>query len=71
MAVVIEKGRITVKTTNRSHRIAYLVLLLVVAVALSTALVLASERSGDSKKKTSQNQRNTTVAARLESRLTA
>ncbi len=30
--------------TNRSHRIAYLVLLLVVAVALTTALVLAGER---------------------------
>ena len=33
----------TVKTTNRSHRVVYLVVLLVFAVALTTALVLAGE----------------------------
>ena len=31
------------KTTNRSHRVIYLVVLLVFAVALTTALVLAGE----------------------------
>lgn len=35
----------TVITTNRSPRIAYLVVLLVFAVALTTALVLAAERT--------------------------
>jgi hypothetical protein len=40
----------TVKTTNRSHRIAYLVLLLIFAVALTTALVLAGERNPEQKK---------------------
>ena len=34
----------TVKTTNRSHRVIYFVVLLVFAVALTTALVLAGER---------------------------
>jgi hypothetical protein len=34
----------TVYKPNRSHRIAYLVFLLVAAVALTTALVLAAER---------------------------
>jgi len=34
----------TVKTTNRSHRVVYLIALLVFAVALTTALVLAGER---------------------------
>jgi hypothetical protein len=72
MAVVINKGRITVKTIDRSHRIAYLVLLLIVAVALSTALVLAGERSAESlKKSTSWNQRNTMIDARFESRISA
>jgi len=33
----------TVKITNRSHRVIYLVVLLVFAVALTTALVLAGE----------------------------
>jgi len=33
----------TVKTINRSHRVIYLVVLLVFAVALTTALVLAGE----------------------------
>ena len=33
----------TVKTMNRSHRVIYLVVLLVFAVALTTALVLAGE----------------------------
>lgn len=35
----------TVNQINRSHRVAYLVFLLVVAVALTTALVLAAERN--------------------------
>jgi len=34
----------TVKTTNRPHRVAYMVLLLLLAVALTSALVLAGER---------------------------
>ena len=33
----------TVKMVNRSHRVIYLVVLLVFAVALTTALVLAGE----------------------------
>jgi len=41
----------TVTTTNRSHRIAYMVLLLLVAVALTSALVLAGERGWGSEKK--------------------
>jgi len=41
----------TVKMTNRSHRVVYLVLLLLVAVALTSALVLAGERSWGSDKK--------------------
>jgi len=45
----------TVKTINRSHRIVYLVMLLVFAVALTTALVLAGERkAGGSKTSTLQ-----------------
>jgi len=34
----------TVRKQNRSRRVAYLVLLLMVAVVLTTALVLAAER---------------------------
>lgn len=34
----------TVNTINRSHRVVYLIALLVFAVALTTALVLAGER---------------------------
>lgn len=34
----------TVKSTNRSHRVIYMVVLLVFAVALTTALLLAAER---------------------------
>ena len=34
----------TVNTTSRSHRVVYLVALLIFAVALTTALVLAGER---------------------------
>jgi len=34
----------TVKTTNRSHRVIFMVVLLAFAVALTTALVLAAER---------------------------
>jgi hypothetical protein len=40
----------TVKTMNRSRRVAYLVMLLVFAVALTTALVLAGEREPDGSK---------------------
>jgi hypothetical protein len=44
-----------VTTTNRSHRVAYMVLLLLVAVALTSALVLAGERSwGSAKNKISE-----------------
>jgi hypothetical protein len=48
----------TVKTQNRSHRIAYLVMLLLFAVALTTALVLAGEGNPE-RKKTSTLQTNT------------
>jgi len=41
----------TVKMTNRSHRGLYMVLLLLVAVALTSALVLAGERRCGSEKK--------------------
>jgi hypothetical protein len=41
----------TVTTTNRPHRVAYMVVLLLVAVALTSALVLAGERSWGSEKK--------------------
>ncbi len=41
----------TVKMTNRSHRFVYMVLLLLVAVALTSALVLAGERSWGGEKK--------------------
>jgi hypothetical protein len=40
----------TVKTINRSHRVIYLVVLLVFAVALTTALVLAGERTVENPK---------------------
>jgi hypothetical protein len=40
----------TVKTTDRSHRAVYMVLLLVFAVALTTALVLAGERKPEGSK---------------------
>lgn len=40
----------TVKTTNRSHRVVYLVVLLVFAVALTTALVLAGELKPEGRK---------------------
>ncbi len=39
-----------VKTTNRSHRVIYMVVLLVFAVALTTALVLAAERTPEGTK---------------------
>jgi hypothetical protein len=45
-----EKRVITVKTINRSHRVVYLVMLLVFAVALTTALVLAGERKPEGSK---------------------
>jgi hypothetical protein len=40
----------TVKTGNRSHRVVYLVVLLMLAVALTTALVLAGERKPEGSK---------------------
>jgi hypothetical protein len=40
----------TVKTMNRSHRVIYLVVLLMFAVALTTALVLAGERKPEGSK---------------------
>jgi hypothetical protein len=43
----------TVKTSNRSHRIAFLVMLLIFAVALTTALVLAGERNPEAKQSSS------------------
>jgi len=48
----------TVKTINRSRRVAYLIMLLVFAVALTTALVLAGERKTEGSK-TSSLQTNT------------
>jgi hypothetical protein len=54
----------TVKTTNRSHRIAFLVMLLMFAVALTTALVLAGERNPEGKK-TSTLQTNTVPTLRV------
>ncbi|MGB7438250.1 MAG: hypothetical protein WBR26_20345 [Candidatus Acidiferrum sp.] len=54
----------TVKTQNRSHRIAYLVMLLLFAVALTTALVLAGERYPEAKK-TSTLQTNTVPMLRV------
>jgi hypothetical protein len=54
----------TVKTTNRSHRIASLVILLMFAVALTTALVLASERNPEGNK-TSTLQTNTVPTLRV------
>lgn len=43
----------TVKTTNRSHRVVYLIALLLFAVALTTALVLAGERKPEGNKSSS------------------
>ena len=40
----------TVKTANRSHRAVFMVLLLVFAVALTTALVLAGEQNAEGSK---------------------
>lgn len=53
----------TVKTISRSHRIVYLVMLLVFAVALTTALVLAGERKAEGSK-SSTLQTNTVPALR-------
>jgi hypothetical protein len=50
VAVDGEKS-MTVNTTNRSRRVAYLVLLLMVTVALTSALVLAGERGWNGEKK--------------------
>jgi hypothetical protein len=49
--VIGTKGGISVRITNRSRRIVYLVALLTLAVALTTALVLAGERNAASQKK--------------------
>ena len=50
--VVVDREKsMTVTTTNRSHRVVYMVVLLLVAVALTSALVLAGERSWGSEKK--------------------
>jgi uncharacterized membrane protein affecting hemolysin expression len=54
----------TVKTSDRSHRIAYLVMLLIFAVALTTALVLAAERNPEGQQ-TSSLQTNTVPALRV------
>ncbi len=51
----------TVNKTNRSHRIAFLVVILVVAVALTTALVLASERSSTVSPKSAKSSNPNTV----------
>ena len=52
LPVVIDREKnMTVTMTNRSHRVAYMVLLLLVAVALTSALVLAGERNWGSEKK--------------------
>jgi hypothetical protein len=40
----------TVNITNRSHRVAYMVGFLLLAVALTTALVLAAEQDSQSEK---------------------
>lgn len=53
----------TVKTTNRSHRVTYIVVLLVFAVALTTALMLAAERDPQGTK-SSALQSNTVSAQR-------
>ena len=53
----------TVKTRDRSHWIAYLVMLLIFAVALTTAPVLAGERNPEGKKTISL-QTNTVLAPR-------
>ena len=44
----------TVKTTNRSHQVAYIVALLLLAVALTTALVMAAEQDSQSEKQVLQ-----------------
>jgi hypothetical protein len=54
----------TVKTKDRSHRIAFLVMLLLFAVALTTALVLAGETNPEGKK-TSTLQTNTVPTLRV------
>ena len=41
----------TVNITNRSHRTVYMVVILALAVALTTALVLAGERNAEGQKK--------------------
>jgi hypothetical protein len=55
----------TVNKTNRSHRIAYMVFLLVLAVALTTALVLAGERGSASEKHAQHSPENRTPFAQF------
>lgn len=54
------------KITDRSHRVALFVLVLIVAVALSTALLLAAERSvAGSGQQTSQTKRFEAVVSQM------
>ncbi|HSR06469.1 MAG TPA: hypothetical protein VLM42_04915 [Bryobacteraceae bacterium] len=55
----------TVNKTNRSHRIAYMVFLLVLAVALTTALVLAGERDSTSEKQAQHSMVNKTPFTKI------
>lgn len=64
MPVAEARMDMAVKTTNRSHRIAFLVMLLMFAVALTTALVLAGERNPEGTK-TSTLQTNTVTTLRV------
>ena len=53
----------TVKQTNRSHRLTYLIVLLALAVALTTALVLAGERPASPEKQTATAQHSESFSA--------
>ena len=53
----------TVKQTNRSHRVTYMVVLLALAVALTTALVLAGERLASPEKQTATPLQSRTFSA--------
>ena len=55
----------TVKQTNRSHRVALVVALLLLTVALTTALVLAGEDPDSPKKVSSTPQNSSTSSAEL------
>lgn len=61
----------TVKTTTRSHRIVFMVLLLVFAAALSTVLLMAGERGEASEKKSAtQNGASDAIATNFSTRTT-